>query len=229
MNSSSTRDYRYERKFLVENLETGQVRLIIRRHPSMFHEPYPPRRVNNLYLDTRDLDNYLANINGAAYRSKVRIRWYGQIFDHIPKPVLEFKIKNGLVGTKHSFPFPAFALETGFSRKDIQHLISQSELPGETRNLLRGLEVVLCNSYKRSYFASKDKCFRLTVDNDMVYYRVNPFNNKFRDFARDDNHVIVELKYDKPYETSAERVSKYLPFRITRSSKYVTGMESIYP
>ena len=229
MSTDQTRDYRYERKFLVEELDAGQVRSIVRRHPGMFHEPYPPRQVNNLYLDTEDMDYYYANLNGAAERCKIRIRWYGQVFGPVGAPVLEFKIKNGLVGTKRSHPFPAFTLEGGFSRRYFQELVLASDLPGPVRQHLRGLNVVLCNSYQRWYYATRDQRCRVTVDLGMTYQRVRLFNNNFLNRVQDDAHVIMEMKYEKPFELQAERVAGFFPFRLTRSSKYVTGIESVHP
>lgn len=228
MIEAQTREYRYERKFLVEELDAAQVRMMVRRHPSMFHEPYPPRVVNNLYLDTEEMDNYFANLNGAADRCKVRIRWYGELFGEIASPVLEFKIKSGLVGTKQSYPFPAFCLDEKFSHRYFQELVQNSDLPAPVRHHLRTLNVVLCNNYRRWYYATHDGRYRLTVDTEMAYYRVKKFGNHFISRMRDDGHVIVELKYEKPFEHASDRVAGFFPFRITRNSKYVTGIDSVY-
>ena len=228
MIESQTREYRYERKFLVEELDAGQVRLMVRRHPSMFYESYPPRVVNNLYLDTEEMDNYFANLNGAAERCKVRVRWYGELFGEIASPVLEFKIKNGLVGTKQSYPFPAFRLDEVFSQDYFQVLVRAADLPDPVRHHLRTLNVVLCNNYLRWYYATRDRHYRLTVDADMAYYRVKKFDNHFLGRVFDDNHVIVEMKYEKPFEPRSDRVAGFFPFRVTRNSKYVTGIESVY-
>ena len=95
------RTFRYERKFLVEELMLPQVATLIKGHPRMFYAPYPPRYVNNLYLDTPDMVNYFDNVDGAMQRRKVRVRWYGEPFGEINRPMLEVKVKEGLVGTKH--------------------------------------------------------------------------------------------------------------------------------
>ena len=79
---------RYERKFLVERLDASWVRALVRRHPSMFCETYPPRYVNNLYLDTLGMRHYVDNLNGTPERRKVRIRWYGDLFGDVEAPVL---------------------------------------------------------------------------------------------------------------------------------------------
>ncbi len=103
-----TDNYRYERKFLVDRLDQHQVMGLIKRHPAMFCQPYPPRFINNFYLDTAHMVNYRDNVDGAADRRKVRIRWYGELMGQIENPVLEFKIKRGLVGTKKHHPIPGF-------------------------------------------------------------------------------------------------------------------------
>ena len=69
-------------------MDAHQVRALVKLHPSMFYEPYPPRYVNNLYLDTEDMENYLDNVSGVAERRKVRIRWYGDLFGDIGRPML---------------------------------------------------------------------------------------------------------------------------------------------
>jgi hypothetical protein len=62
----------------------------------------------------------------------------------------------------------------------------------------------------------------------MTYYRVRKFGNRFISRIRDEGRVIVEMKYEKPFEPQADRVAGFFPFRITRNSKYVTGIESVY-
>ena len=196
MNEPKQRDYRYERKFLVEGMDAGQVRMLVKRHPGMFYEPYPPRYVNNLYLDSEQLDNYHTNVTGMADRYKVRIRWYGNPLEQVENPVLEFKVKSGLVGTKHSYPFPEFRLDDGFTFRDFQEIIQSSDLPSDVRLHLRGLHVVMCNRYNRWYFATKDQRFRITIDTDLSYYRVKKFSNRFSSRFLDQKHVVVELKYE---------------------------------
>ena len=95
MSEGQTREYRYERKFLVDQLDVHQVLALVKLHPAMFYQPYPPRYVNNLYLDTEGLDNYQDNVSGVGDRRKVRLRWYGDLFGDVDRPVLEFKIKRG--------------------------------------------------------------------------------------------------------------------------------------
>jgi len=225
---AAVREFRYERKFLVDSLDASQARMLISRHPAMFFQPYPPRVVNNLYLDTIDLDNYFANVGGVGDRHKVRIRWYGDLFGAIAKPILEFKVKEGIVGAKFTFPFPGFRLDDDLTHVSFQHLVSDADLPPEVKRHLRTLTVVLCNNYKRWYYESHDRRYRVTVDDRLAYRRVMRCGNSFRERFLDVSHIVVELKYDRPLDVLAERVSAYFPFSVTRNSKYVTGIEAVY-
>ncbi len=223
------RSFRYERKFLVEDLRSFQVEALIRQHPRIFRAPYPPRNVNNLYLDTPDMVNYYDNVNGAERRRKVRVRWYGEPFGKISRPMLEIKVKDGMVGTKHTFPLSAFRLDARFCDRIFQRLLSDSDLPPVIRLDLRGLNVVLFNRYYRHYYATHDGAFRLTLDTRMEFYKVNGlFENQFAHRQVNARDVVVELKYENEQEPQADRVAGFFPFRVTRNSKYVQGIERVY-
>jgi len=45
-------ELRYERKFLVDELDSHHVRALVKLHPMMFVQPYPPRYVNNMKMLT---------------------------------------------------------------------------------------------------------------------------------------------------------------------------------
>lgn len=223
------RTFRYERKFLVEDLMPFQVAALIKQHPRLFYAPYPPRYVDNLYMDTPDMINYFDNVAGATQRRKVRVRWYGDPFGEIVRPLLEVKRRDGVVGTKHTYPLSGFKMDTRFCDRLLQRALAESDLPPEARLALRGLHVVLFNRYFRHYFATRDGNFRITLDYQMEFYKVNgKFGNQFihRQFnARD---VVVELKYEVEQEPQANRVAAFFPFRVTRNSKYVQGVERVY-
>jgi SPX domain protein involved in polyphosphate accumulation len=228
MSEPVRRSYRYERKFLVEELDHHQAIALIKRHPYMFYQPYPPRYINNFYLDTPEMDNYYDNVGGASDRRKVRLRWYGELFGDIDKSTLEFKIKHGLVGTKRLYPFGGFALKEGYSAGELRRLGREQDLPEEIKAVLLTQEIVLLNRYFRHYFATHDNRYRLTVDTEMSYYRVARFNNQFAHQQIDYRNIIVEMKYDKENDPEAQRVSGFFPFRVTKSSKYVQGIDRVY-
>jgi SPX domain protein involved in polyphosphate accumulation len=194
----------------------------------MFYQPYPPRYINNFYLDTAELANYYDNVSGAGDRRKVRLRWYGTLFGAVEKSTLEFKIKRGLVGTKRLYPFGDFFLGKGFASEDLRQFARSTSLPEDVKFVVLTQEIVLLNRYYRYYFATRDNRYRLTVDTDMSYFRVSRFNNQYIHHQADYRHVIVELKYAKDDDLEAQRVSGYFPFRVSKNSKYVQGIERVY-
>lgn len=220
-------DNRYERKFLVSLLRTRDLEHMVRMHPAMFSQAYPPRYVNNIYLDSHDLTNYWDNVCGSAHRLKARIRWYGNIFGPVAKPVLELKIKSGLTGRKESYKVQPFTLERGFTFGTLSEAFDRSNLPDELRERLRGLQPTLLNRYRRRYYLSADKLFRITLDNEMVYSGIGKTENQFAHSISDHIRTILELKYDMASDDQADSVTGLFPFRVTRSSKYVSGIDWI--
>ena len=221
-------EYRYERKFLIEDMHPRQVQEIIRLHPALFVIPFPPRFINNIYLDTPDLDNYHANVNGDMQRQKMRIRWYGEFLAEVLKPVLEIKLKQGLVGHKLSFPLAAFDPKKRLDKHSLKKLFRESHLPAHILETLLRLEPVLVNRYYRWYYVTPCSAYRLTVDTNLSYYQFRPLRNPFRYKSRDQKHTILELKYGTQQENLAGRIAAALPFSMTRSSKYIMGIERVF-
>jgi SPX domain protein involved in polyphosphate accumulation len=224
----SDREYRYERKFLVDQLDAQQVRALIKRHPAMFYEPYPPRYINNFYLDTQDMANYQDNVSGADRRCKVRIRWYGELFRPVTDGYIEYKIKNGLVGTKDRYQSPAFAALPGFNYREFQAVIKDAELPPQVKREILALDVVLMNRYYRWYFATRDGKFRVTIDTGLTYFKVSRLQNHFLRKSVDHENIVIELKYSLDGDADAHRISSFFPFSLTKNSKYVQGIERVY-
>lgn len=223
------RTYRYERKFLVDELQPFQVEAIIKLHPRLFYAPYPPRAVNNLYFDTPDMENYYDNVNGAVHRRKVRVRWYGAPFGEVGRPMLEIKVKDGLVGTKHTYPLAPLCMDQGFCNDYFKSILLNSDLPENVRRDLCSLEGVLFNRYHRQYYASRDGHFRVTLDAEMAFYKANSaFGNAFIHRQMNYHDLVVELKYEVDQEPHANRVASFFPFRVTRNSKFVQGIERVY-
>ncbi len=222
------RTYRFERKFLVSGLRRHEIQAIIRLHPALFSEIYQPRYVHNIYLDTLEFDNYEDNMAGIGRRLKVRIRWYGSLFGEISQPTLELKIKDDLVGTKVSYPLQSFFFEPGFNIKDLRALLQASDLSDILRIQLDSLQASLVNSYLRSYYLSADGKFRVTVDDKMTFHRIQPFNNRFTHRVEDVENIVVELKYAQCDDDLARPIASRFPFRLTKNSKYATGLQMLH-
>lgn len=219
--------YRYERKFLISEFNEQELIAMIRLHPAIFTELYPQRFVNNIYFDSIGMKNYFANVEGASSRCKVRVRWYGDLFGRVEKPLLEFKIREGLLIRKELFPLGSFALDEDFTAEGISGLIKESGLPDRAGHELLCLKPVLLNRYKRKYYLSTDKHYRITIDTGMAFWQINGHRNSFLYRSRDSHNTVMELKYDHNMNGGADRITNYFPFRISRNSKYVNGIDRI--
>jgi len=173
------------------------------------------------------MKSYFDSVDGLWNRMKIRIRWYGDLFGDIEKPVLEIKIKNGLLNMKNSFRLKPFSIGEFFEVNSIVDVIKISDIPENLKLEMISLEPVLLNRYKRKYVQSSDGNYRITVDTNMIFYDINSHNNLFLNKTVDYSNTVVELKYNYSNDDCAEHIVKYFPFRLTKSSKYVTGIEAI--
>jgi len=139
--------------------------------------------------------------------------------------VLEMKIKKGVVGSKISYPLEAILMDGSLTIETIRNTFKESRIPDVVKLFLLDLKFSLFNFYKRKYFLSADKKFRITIDSDLGFLRLSPLNNTFSHVQMDRTNTILELKYEKEADDYAERITNYFPFRMTKSSKYVAGVE----
>jgi len=146
----------------------------------------------------------------------------------VDDPLLEFKIKRGLMGTKAQYPFPPFVFDESYTERGFKDAVRSSNLPVDVRSELLAVEPVLCNRYLRWYFATPDRRFRVTVDTGLTFYHLNKFNNCFIYKQVDYHDIVVELKYQSEDDPEASRITAGFPFRMTRSSKYVQGIERVF-
>lgn len=220
-------DARYERKFLIEGLSAVQVEAAVRRNSALFFEEYAPRVVNNIYLDSPDLRHYRANVDGHCLRCKIRIRWYGAMLGRIERPVLEIKHKQGLLGTKSSAPLLPFDLDEHLSTASARTLLRDSPMPDSMRRELDHVEPVLINHYRRRYFRSADRQVRVTVDSELSFRRFHRHGNSYLDRATASRLVVLEMKYSDKATSRAVEIANKFPFRMSRMSKYVFGLDHL--
>ncbi len=217
-----TRNWRYERKFLVQDLTEAKLNQVIKLNRAGFTDIYAPRFVNNIYFDTQDLGFYEDNVGGKAERLKVRIRWYGDLFGSILDPVLEIKIKQGGLGIKESYRLNPTELTQGDRAKTLQHYLKDSVIPKVRTSQVRDLLPTLINRYHRQYFLSLDSRYRLTLDTALIY--LDPIAKSLPTF-RDDYSKILELKYSQDADKDADTITKTFSFEVTKNSKYVSGIQ----
>lgn len=208
---------RFEKKYRIESEEVALVKQQLRLHPIGLRKIFPDRQVNNIYFDTPDLSTYRQNVAGINQRKKFRLRWYGEKLKQIKDAVFEIKIKDNELGRKEYTYFGSTQLS------DIQEITKKINTTHICDVLLRP---TILNNYQRSYYGTADQKFRVTVDWDLRYAGLHVAGQLLY-LTPPENAVIVEVKYDAELDNAAERIFKYLPYRQTKNSKYVTGVENV--
>ena len=90
------------------------------------------------------------------------------------------------------------------------------------------LQPALLNRYRRKYYQEKRQLFRVTIDENLNYYQIKKNNNLFLNSHHDRDKLVFELKYNEKDDKAASQIMGGFPFRVTKSSKYVMGMDFIY-
>ncbi len=217
---------RYEKKFIAQGLTLPEVLARVRLHPSAFREVYPPRFVNNLYLDSPTRRDYHDHINGAANRSKTRVRWYGEQFEAAERPSLERKLKRGMVSGKETYPLPGLSMTKGWVCSVPNTAFETATIPPVLQSVLRQLQPALFNRYQRHYFLSRDGKFRLTVDSRLQFGIPNHGRRALAS-SPPATTLILELKFSPEVAEAADAITNAFPFRVARFSKYVAGIEGL--
>lgn len=205
---------RFERKYKIDGLEAATVQGVILLHPAGFRELYPDRVVNNIYFDTVDLMTFRQNVDGVNQRKKFRLRWYGEETSVIRDAQFEIKIKHNELGTK---------VVSKVGDATLYEIEKLSKIANKLSNNFAPLFPVLLNAYLRSYYGSADGRFRITIDRTLRYYSLVG-GTQFTAFHHEEPGVILEVKYEEADEEKAALVLQNLPFRHTKSSKYVNGV-----
>jgi SPX domain protein involved in polyphosphate accumulation len=226
-----TYDWRYERKFLIEDYSEAEVINSIKQHPAIFSNIFHSRQVNNVYFDSLAFKNYIANVEGVSDRQKIRVRWYGARFGRIENPVLEYKIKKGHLGRKEYYPLTSFSMSDKAGTFDLLKMMKQATLPSRIQHDIRSLLPHLANSYTRQYYLSADKRFRLTVDTNMRFFQLDHMHSgSFREQYPGVQSIVMELKYSscEGIDLDAREITSRFQFRVTKNSKYVSGIDKTF-
>ena len=220
--------YRYERKFLVSDLDRYTVEKIIKLNMMNFNTLYPSRKINNIYFDSTEMKCFYDNIDGIANREKFRIRWYGDTFGYIDKPILEIKIRKNSVGTKEFYQLNSFDFNKDFNEVNLKNIIISSDIPSIVKEKVLAYSPKLINGYIRKYFISFDKKFRITLDSDLFYIKAKSNNIITEEKFVDKKSVVVEVKYDVGDDKELDLITRQFNFRLSKNSKYVTGIYKLY-
>jgi hypothetical protein len=218
---------RYEIKLACAPEHLPELRSWVRRHPALFNETYPPRQVNNVYLDTLAGDDLYAHLSGIGRREKLRYRWYGE--DHTAvRGSLELKSRSGHLGWKQQWAIPRSF--------DLSQVLWHDWM-AQVRALADGAALIwlssverptLINAYRREYFEASEGQIRLTLDHPMSVYDQIAYASPNLSFAVPlERQIIVEIKASLALWRRLPDILSGFPLRAARNSKYVRGMLGI--
>ena len=107
-----------------------------------------------------------------------------------------------------------------------RYLFKEPSLPNWIKELGAFLEPTLFNSYKRHYYISKDKLFRITLDTQLSFQ--NPLEKyNVSKLLLPSNLMVLEIKYSVENDQKASEIMNSFPFRVDKFSKYVFGLNKI--
>ena len=218
--------WRFERKYFIDNLSKYLIEMELLQHSACFSEVYYPRNINNIYFDSIGMTAFRDNVEGVANRKKSRVRWYDETFGCIKKPVLEYKIKRGLLGRKSHFQLCPFEINASLGLTKVLESIDRSSLPRWVSAEMKNLSAKLLNSYTRKYFLSADGRFRVTLDTNLKFIYTDISKQSLIWKNLNSRSSIVELKYSSKDDFDAREISSRFRFRMTKSSKYVLGIQN---
>lgn len=207
---------RYERKYRIEDQTYEQVRIEILSIVGAFAESYPDRWVNSIYLDSTDFSALRENQSGVSNRSKYRLRWYGDLYEDILTPILEEKVKNNLLGYKNTWKLPS----TSLSPDNLRASLDLSQI----RDM--DIQPVAMIRYLRTYLESFDHRVRITIDKQLQYRGIN--NYEVDPYPTRDDAIVLEIKYDQRIEHEIADILQSIRYRLTKNSKFVSGVMSYW-
>jgi len=219
--------HRYERKFHLRGMAPEQVRLLVRLNPGNFHCSYAPRFVNNVYLDGPELPSFARHVHGASDRFKLRIRWYGEATGEVSAPILEVKIKRGVVGTKARYELDPFRYDDRWDFELQRRAILSRVDDRRVAEAVGRAQPALFNRYRREYYENGDRRLRLTIDTGLSFACVGNRSWGPRTRWEERDLTILELKYAVEDEQRASTIAAALPKRLDKVSKYVMGLERL--
>lgn len=142
-----------------------------------FFVQHSKRKINSIYFDTQNLDDFWDGEEGSVPRAKTRFRWYGNLNGFPNRGRLERKL-------------------TLFNSREKVYFDIEIEQPSELQSLLfRHFGVFLYPTvqveYEREYFADRHGN-RATLDYNMVFKKVD------HDYSSElyirDTSCVLELK-----------------------------------
>jgi len=163
---------------------------------------------HTLYMDTPDLQMYIAHQDSRSVRQKVRIREY------VDSDLSFFEVKNrdnkGRI-RKERICLPDFK----YYDNDKGVSFIENETPYSIDNLIPQLE----NSFERITLVNKEKTMRLTIDLNICFKNIQ--TRLQNDLLSD--MVIIEIKHDGKLKPESRSFLKKFNIYQEKISKYCVG------
>ena len=217
-------DFRNEKKLVFFQSESYLLNLL---RLLELKEIYHKRKVNSIYLDTFNLNDFSDTVDGEKQRSKLRMRWYDQTFNSTIKPILENKIKINNKNFKIKQDLKSLQILDSLSYNEIKKYLNNSEVldPNILIKFQRRNPNIFI-SYDRRYFMFKN--VRITMDSNLHYrdfYKKNKISKY--DFIKKKNFHIIEMKYNDDQFNNVTILTNKFRNRITKFSKYEYSLMNI--
>lgn len=191
---------------------------------NFFHQPYPDRWVNSVYLDTPDFLSARDNLAGIANREKYRLRWYGDSQrQYDVGGQFEIKIKQGRVGRKVSASLECSPYDLQvMDQQGRDKLLSSSGCLAPYLPVFAPLRPCMGIRYHRTYYQGEDD-IRLTIDRNVLFAGQMPGQVFLEKPFSSYDKLIIEFKFSADNKEKAAELMASLPFYPVRSSKYMLG------
>ena len=197
---------RNEKKYLVSRKDT-----INFLNNFNFYSKHPDRKINSIYLDTSNFDDFTDGEEGTVPRKKVRIRWYG-----------DQKIKKN---SNQNYQLEIKKTKASERSKEVIKYFGKIEniLAVAKEYYKQPRKPLLIVSYSRQYYEDS-KNNRITIDSNLSYIKVDDnlnFINKYYS-----NDIIIELKNHLLNFSNIEY--GYLENFRVRYSKYCDAVNKLF-
>ncbi len=185
-----------------------------------FKEIFNKRNINSIYFETFNFKDLRDTIDGEKYRSKLRMRWYGETFGDKITPILENKIKINNQNFKVKQKLNEVSFFNEISAYKIQNLIKNSNILEKNIQFqfkIRRPNILI--SYIRRYFVYND--IRITLDTNLKsknFYRSKKINKI--QFAAKKKFSIMEMKYKDEGFEDVKKITSKIKNRVKKFSKY---------
>jgi hypothetical protein len=214
---------RFERKFAIRPAGIGMSYAFLRQVCRSDKE-YPKDRVNSLYFDTADLEQYEKSAAGEFRKNKVRIRWYdSDAAGRRGMPVyLELKSREGFASSKQrkKFRVPLESLKLENLSQGILDKSTINETLASFKLFLENpIKPIIVISYQRYRFTELQTGVRVCLDYDIRAFVVAPdLGRRGRDVRLEGGVIEVKgpsielpitLRYMKQLDVDWSRFSKY--------------------